>query len=425
MAVIRKSGRHHNKAPASKKLLSYLQSGVLRVLNFLEPSNLKDFVLNPSRISWILALGLILAEVFVNIVVIHGVKYTEIDWIAYMQEVEGVVKNRTLDYSLLKGDTGPLVYPAGFVWFYAILYYLTDYGANVRLAQYFFAVIYLSIISLVFRLLIKSRKVPNLVMIIIAGTSYRIHSICVLRLFNDPVAMLFLYAAINAFVDNKWSLGSVMYSIAVSIKMNILLFAPALFLAYIATQGIKGTIKQLTICASIQILSAIPFLLTHPVNYMIGAFNLGRVFLFKWTVNWRFVPEDIFVSKQFHLGLLALHLLLLALMSKRWWSMLQAYAKSPKRNVHLLLLPLFMCNFIGIACARSLHYQFYIWYYHQLHFLSWNSSPKWDTLRLLVLGVIELCWNTYPSTDLSSGMLHAAHVVLLLGLVVNFRKKTE
>jgi len=33
---------------------------------------------------------------------------TEIDWIAYMQEVEGVM-NGTLNYTLLKGDTGPLV----------------------------------------------------------------------------------------------------------------------------------------------------------------------------------------------------------------------------------------------------------------------------------------------------------------------------
>ena len=33
---------------------------------------------------------------------------TEIDWVAYMQEVEGVL-NGTRDYSQLRGDTGPLV----------------------------------------------------------------------------------------------------------------------------------------------------------------------------------------------------------------------------------------------------------------------------------------------------------------------------
>ena len=33
---------------------------------------------------------------------------TEIDWVAYMQEVEGFL-NGTYDYGQLKGDTGPLV----------------------------------------------------------------------------------------------------------------------------------------------------------------------------------------------------------------------------------------------------------------------------------------------------------------------------
>ncbi len=37
---------------------------------------------------------------------------TEIDWIAYMQEVGGFMGGE-LDYLKLKGDTGPLVYPAG------------------------------------------------------------------------------------------------------------------------------------------------------------------------------------------------------------------------------------------------------------------------------------------------------------------------
>jgi hypothetical protein len=33
---------------------------------------------------------------------------TEIDWIAYMQEVEGFILGER-DYTKLKGDTGPLV----------------------------------------------------------------------------------------------------------------------------------------------------------------------------------------------------------------------------------------------------------------------------------------------------------------------------
>ena len=90
---------------------------------------------------------------------------------------------------------------------------------------------------------------------------------------------------------------------AVSIKMNILLFAPALFFAYIFTQGYFGTLKQLAICASFQLIVALPFLYENPISYMKGSFDLGRVFLHKWTVNWRFVPECLFV----HTGMYHFH----------------------------------------------------------------------------------------------------------------------
>ncbi len=127
-----------------------------------------------------------------------------------MQEVEGV-KNGTYDYAALKGQTGPLVYPAGFVWIFMIFYHLTNAGSNIKLAQCLFAVLYLINLALVFRLLVKSRKVPPYTLAIMTLTSYRVHSIFVLRLFNDPVAMLLLYLALNLFADNWWSLGSVAF----------------------------------------------------------------------------------------------------------------------------------------------------------------------------------------------------------------------
>ena len=46
--------------------------------------------------------------------------YTEIDWKAYMQEVEGYLSGER-NYERIRGDTGPLVYPAGFHIFSAAL----------------------------------------------------------------------------------------------------------------------------------------------------------------------------------------------------------------------------------------------------------------------------------------------------------------
>jgi alpha-1,3-mannosyltransferase len=35
---------------------------------------------------------------------------------------------------------------------------------------------------------------------------------------------------------------------------------------------------------------------------------------------------------------------------------------------------LFECNFIGIAFARSLHFQFFTWYFYTLPFLLWSTN---------------------------------------------------
>ena len=57
-----------------------------------------------------------------------------------------------------------------------------------------------------------SSQVPPYVLLIMSFTSYRVHSIFMLRLFNDPVAMLFFYAALYFFAEKKWVAGSIFYS---------------------------------------------------------------------------------------------------------------------------------------------------------------------------------------------------------------------
>uniref|UniRef100_A0A1B6EEB1 dolichyl-P-Man:Man5GlcNAc2-PP-dolichol alpha-1,3-mannosyltransferase n=1 Tax=Clastoptera arizonana TaxID=38151 RepID=A0A1B6EEB1_9HEMI len=393
-----------------------------------------SIVFDPRRLSLVAVLILIF-EIVVNLLVINKIKYTEIDWIAYMQEVEGVI-NGTFDYTKLKGDTGPLVYPAGFVYIFSAFYFITQYGTNILFAQYIYALMYIFTLYLVYRIYNKSKKVPPFVLLLACCTSYRIHSIFILRLFNDPVAILLLYLSINLFLEGYWSYGSIFFSLAVSVKMNILLYAPALLLSYWTCLGAKGTFKQLIICALLQVILGLPFLLTNPFGYIKGSFDLGRVFLHQWTVNWRFLSENIFTHLYFHVLLLVIHLSLLLLFLPSWNTYLKSYAvlekvckqikpQLKKREMvntdsqsQLFLLPLFTSNFIGILCSRSLHYQFYVWYFHTLPYLLW-STPYSTLCRLVIMGVIELCWNTYPSTSLSSAALHVCHLSIVYGLYKN------
>lgn len=333
---------------------------------------------------------------------------------------------------------------------------------------------------LVLRLYSKSRKVPPYVLVISAFTSYRIHSIYVLRLFNDPIAILLLYAALNAYIDGKWSLGSVLLSLGVSIKMNVLLFAPAILLLFIVNLGYVKTAIQLLICGIIQLVLGAPFLLTHPIEYVRSAFDLGRIFEHKWTVNYRFLPRDTFENQYFHIGLLIVHVGLLAIFFMPSYRYVQSYCRlrnlqaqlqpqidaknanvkkkkssepilsdnqqkfldsferalqkssikstssSPTSidgkyeisfdtTVQLALLPVFLANFIGVMCARSLHYQFYVWYFHSLPYLVWFTNYNVSG-KLLLLGLAEFAWNTYPSTIVSSVLLHIFHLALLYGI---------
>ncbi|KAF9361534.1 dolichyl-P-Man:Man(5)GlcNAc(2)-PP-dolichol alpha-1,3-mannosyltransferase [Mortierella sp. AD094] len=389
---------------------------------------------------------LFLAEILLNFIIIKKIpcKYyveyhTEIDWIAYMQEVSGYLNGET-DYMKLRGDTGPLVYPAGFVYIYSVMYYVTDLGKNILKGQWIFMGLYLLNLGVVFTIYSKDKTIPPYVLIPLC-LSKRLHSIYVLRLFNDPVAMFFLFAATLAFLHKRWTLSSTLFSLAISVKMNILLFFPAFGFLIWQTQGVFGTIAQLVVMLLIQILLSLPFTLHHPESYLRKAFEFSRVFQYKWTVNWKFLDEKTFLSEDLAKLLLAGHLVVLfAFVFLRWSrseggivpvvlrgftasrSMLSIHAQY-MRSSHVLTL-LFTSNFIGIVFARSLHYQFYSWYYMTLPYLLWQTRLP-IVVRFLLLGAIEWSWNVFPATAESSGVLAASHLVILAGLWIGKEKERQ
>ncbi|KAH0637051.1 dol-P-Man:Man(5)GlcNAc(2)-PP-Dol alpha-1,3-mannosyltransferase [Solanum tuberosum] len=382
------------------------------------------------------AIALLIADSILVALIIAYVPYTKIDWDAYMSQVTGFLEGER-DYSNLKGDTGPLVYPAGFLYIYSAIQYVT--GGQVYPAQILFGFLYMLDLAIVVFMYLKTDVVPWWALSLLS-LSKRVHSIFVLRLFNDCFATTLLHAALVSIICQKWHLGLVIFSGAVSIKMNVLLYAPPLLLLMVKAMDIVGVISALAGAALVQILIGLPFILSHPASYLSNAFNLGRVFIHFWSVNFKFVPEDIFVSKAFALSLLVAHLSLLLVFAHYRWcrhegglfavvrsKIIQLKLRVSQRNpsstkkvlqADHIVTTMFVGNFIGIICARSLHYQFYSWYFYCLPYLLWKT-PFPTLLRLFLFAAVEFCWNVFPSNTYSSLVLLCVHLIILGGLWIS------
>lgn len=398
----------------------------LRVLIKRLPKLAEEFVK-----SWNLAKLLIALDAVISYFVIKNVRYTEIDWSTYMVQVGKVFNTSNgfnFNYSQIDGPTGPLVYPAGHLYISYFLKELTDNGTNIRAAQYIFLVIYLAQLALVYKIYSHKRviKVPPYVFAIMCLASYRIHSIYILRLFNDPIAILITYASFYALLCKNYTISSFLFSFAIAVKMNILLFAPAFALIFYENLGLVRSIKKAGIAIGTQLLLAAPFLYHDPYSYFNRAFNFKRVFLHEWTVNWRFLDEKTFTSPEFFKILILAHLVVLfVIFWPRWTNLVtlnQFNLNTIKRDDPIMTL--FIANFIGIMFSRSLHYQFYIWYYHSLPMILWATRYS-VAVKILILGCIEYSWNEYPSTKFSSLLLHASHLAILIGLFLRHNKPVD
>lgn len=231
--------------------------------------------------------------------------------------------------------------------------------------------------------------------------------------------MIFAYASIFVAQRRQWAWCCVLYSIGVSIKMNVLLFAPGLLWLLWEEASHKrmiSVIGYLSLCALVQVILGAPFLLHNPIAYIHRSFELTRVFQYKWTVNWRFVPEYIFLSKAWGIALLIGHLTVLAFLWKRVWVR--------NRSIHLpeevfktyVAFVFFSCNFVGIIFARSLHYQFYSWYFPSIPFFLCHV-PYGFVTKIILFCALEFCWNVYPQRPAVSAVLLLTHIALLMGIV--------
>lgn len=244
-----------------------------------------------------------------------------------------------------------------------------------------------------------------------------------LRCFNDGLATLFFWLALFSIQRRNWALGALLYSWGIGIKMSLLLAIPGVAIVFFLGRGFDPSFKLAWLMVQVQIAISVPFWSGGIRSYLGRAFELSRQFLYKWTVNWRFVSEDTFSSRAFSIALLAGHVSVLAFFIVTRWlhpaqkslsEMIPAFlkARSPFTPLEELMVSgyvtakyslttILSANLIGLLFARSLHYQFYAYVAWSTPYLLWRSGLSFP-LIYLVWGLQEWAWNVFPSTSTSS-----------------------
>lgn len=117
----------------------------------------------------------------------------------------------------------------------------------------------------------------------------------------------------------RWVLAMVVYSLAVSVKMNVLLFAPGVLALVVKLATPRDLARGLLLGGMVQVAVATPFMAVNAKAYLVRAFEFTRIFEHTWTVNWKFLPQDWFTSPRFAVLLLLLHLRLIWSFAQSRW----------------------------------------------------------------------------------------------------------
>lgn len=398
---------------------------------------------NAPRFTLVCQYGLIILDASLTWFIIHRIPFTNVDWETYIEQAD-VVLAGGFDYAQIRGATGPIAYPAGHCYFFGLLRLL---GAGVRASQVIFAGIYLVMMWAVFEIY-RHAGAPAWIMALCV-LSKRVHSIFVLRLFNDGISQCLLFVAVLCFMKRRHVGGSVLYSLAVSVKMQPLLMCPAIGLHLVLSGGWSHALGHIGVMLSVQALLAAPFLWASPGSYLAQSFGGPGDLQHAWSVNWRCLPSEVFFHPGFPCVLLAMHAALLLWFAQYRWTppkglldaRIWAWRGRTEVNPAQLANFLFSCNFVGILCLRTMHFQFLVWYFHMVPLLAWHalkpercSASVW-LLRTAAVAMLTLFvevpflltgsgtvrgpdgrqWETDGvPTRLGSQLLFLAHIVLLL-----------
>ena len=176
----------------------------------------------------------------------------------------------------------------------------------------------------------------------------------------------------------------------------------------------------------------IEFMLANRAGYFEMAYDFGRKFDQSESINFHYITQEMQHSKPFEMFLLSLHLgFLVIFLFTKWLSfssvsgLLEAVRLWPinfekrRLNPFNTLLIILTSNFIGMACSRGTHQQFYAWYSFSFPFLLSACDETFGPLAQFAIQIsLDIAWSApKPYNALQGHVLNISHLLIIYGLL--------
>lgn len=317
--------------------------------------------------------------------------YQDDDYYSYIEQAQ-TMRDTTLNYELISGRSGPVAYPAlsSYLHYLFLNKNITDDGqyyypprvicSLAHLATMFFIV-------KIYQLAFKHK--PEMVNIaLLHSFSFIAVQAFSEKIFNDVYVVLFTVIAIYLFQKQQVFLACISVSLALGFKANAMIYFPAVLFLASKARGVWIGCIYVAMIFALQIVYAYPFLEEYGHEYLSRSYNFGRCYGHGHNFFWKFLHPVIIGTEAFNFTLLAIQLgLLLYFLFGRWISFkesfrlmgvwpLKLFPKYAPQDPYYVAEVFFLCNFIGMVCARGVFFQYMLWFWFSLPFLLWSGPMK-------------------------------------------------
>ena len=293
-----------------------------------------------------------------------------------------------------------MYYPAGFIYYYSLLYSFTgdSLAAVPNVHVVVNVLITVGYCHLFAPYLGKYSKWSMLAIPILAQNIYRAG---ISRVTNDLHLVAVYILMMLALQRKKFGLVSLLYSCAVAYKMNALFFGPPLLFTYLCCLPLKRVVLHFGGMAIFQAVLPLPFWLTDASHYAKIAYNFSRDFEPPYNMAWGFLSDAWRTSPIFYKFLLLLTLFFLAalyypLVIRALRQSKASRSTSNNSQITFSAMELFLqtfvaTNFVCYVFTRGIHMQFFLWISWSIPYLLMRCCQMNPVLSILLYVVLDWC----------------------------------